>query len=238
MRWSRRRVVLAGIGLAGGGLAPACARRRTHVLFYRASGYSFSWSERRTIDGIAEASAMQVASLLSGLPERVTIRVEAGQRVIPETGEGGSAHPPDVVYWTVDPRRGESVQAIASRRLRGTLFHEFCHLARERAVPSDHRLIDDVVAEGLATAFERTHAGAHAPWGDYPPEVAEWVEQLAGLGPDASRDHWMFRHPDGRRWIGYKVGTYLVDVAQRQSRRPLAELVTVRTDDLLRLAGR
>jgi hypothetical protein len=226
------------MGLAAGGLAPACARRRTHVLFYRAHGYSFSSSERRTIGDIAEASAIQVASLLPGLPAHITIRVEAGTRVIPETGEGGSAHPPDVVYWTVDPRRRDSVGAIAARRLRGTLFHEFCHLVRERAAPGDRRLIDEVIGEGLATAFERIHGGADAPWGDYPPEVGEWVEQIAGLGPDASRDHWMFRHPDGRRWIGYKAGTYLVDLAHRRSRRPVTELVTVPTDDLLRLAGR
>jgi hypothetical protein len=171
MHVSRRRVVLAGLGLAVGGAGTACAERRTLVLFYASKGYRFSPDERRVIADIAERAAIDVAALLPGLPARITMRVEPGDRVIPETGEGGSAHPPDVVYWMVDPRRRESVRAIATRWLRGTMFHECCHLIRAEAAASRHRILDDVVNEGLATAFERTCGGGEAPWGDYPPDA-------------------------------------------------------------------
>lgn len=48
----------------------------------------------------------------------------------------------------------------------------------------------------------------------------------------------MFRHPDGRRWIAYKVGTYLVDRAVRASGKTPAELVVTSTRELVELARR
>ena len=60
---------------------------------------------------------------------------------------------------------------------------------------------------------------------EYPDGVSGWVTDLLAL-PDldpftpagqAQRRNWMSRHPDGRRWIGYRAGTYLVDCASRKS---------------------
>ena len=49
-------------------------------------------------------------------------------------------------------------------------------------------------------------------------------------------EHWMRRHPDGRRWIGLKAGTYLVDRAMRASGQSAAELVSASTEEVLSLA--
>jgi hypothetical protein len=43
----------------------------------------------------------------------------------------------------------------------------------------------------------------------------------------------MNRHPDGRRWIGYKVGTSLADRARQASGLSLAELATVPTEQIV-----
>lgn len=48
---------------------------------------------------------------------------------------------------------------------------------------------------------------------------------------------WMFQHPDGRRWIGYRAGTYIADKAIRASGCSAAELAETPTDEFLRLAG-
>jgi hypothetical protein len=99
-------------------------------------------------------------------------------------------------------------------------------------------MMDYVVAEGMATAFERDVTHAVPPWGEYPPEAAAWVEELRGLPTDPDhRQMWLRRHPDGRRWIGYKAGAYLVDRATRASGRSAADLVTTKTREVLRLAG-
>jgi hypothetical protein len=47
----------------------------------------------------------------------------------------------------------------------------------------------------------------------------------------------MFQHPDGRRWIGYRAGTYIADRAIAASSRSAAELVQTPTGEILSLAG-
>jgi hypothetical protein len=58
-------------------------------------------------------------------------------------------------------------------------------------------------------------------------EIDAWAREVLALPANAPRDVWLFRHPDGRRWIGYRVGTYLVDRAMRSAGKNSAELVRV-----------
>jgi uncharacterized protein YjaZ len=217
-------------------LALGCEQSGIEVIFYRSDGHRFSNRERRAIERIARSTAVEVRRLLPALPHDITLSVEAGNSVIPETGETGSAGGTKAVQWTVDPDRAGGVEAIANAQLRRTLFHEFHHLVRDSTTVSKGRTVDSIILEGMATAFERDFAGAHPLWGIYPDNVGEWAKELFALPPGSSRRHWMFQHPDGRRWIGYKVGTYLVDRAMRASGRSAADLVSVATDEILRLA--
>ncbi len=47
----------------------------------------------------------------------------------------------------------------------------------------------------------------------------------------------MYQHPDGRRWIGYRAGTYIADRAISESGRSAAELVLIPNEEILKLAG-
>ena len=47
----------------------------------------------------------------------------------------------------------------------------------------------------------------------------------------------MFKHPDGRRWIGYRAGVYIVDQAQKKAGLSATNLVNASTYDVLRYAG-
>ncbi len=115
-------------------LSASCGTPNPEVVFYSVDGHHFSPAERRTIERIARATAREVKQILPTLGDQLTIRVEAGKNVIPETGETASAHPPNVVYWTVDPNRAGGIVAVANAELRRTLFHEFHHLVRDSAV--------------------------------------------------------------------------------------------------------
>ena len=64
--------------------------------------------------------------------------------------------------------------------MRAVLFHEFHHLVRGRTQPY-FTLMDKVVAEGLATAFERDFAHAPVPFGEYPPNAAAWLRELQAV---------------------------------------------------------
>lgn len=139
------------------------------------------------------------------------------------------------------PSRPGGVEAIAEKHLRSTLFHELHHTVRGYAIRepgSPDSFMDFVISEGLASVFERDAAGDRPVlWADYPAEVDSWVEELMALPLDAPYADWMFTHPDGRRWIGYRSGAYLVDLAVASSGRSAADLVHASTEDVLDLAG-
>jgi uncharacterized protein YjaZ len=99
--------------------------------------------------------------------------------------------------------------------------------------------MDAVISEGLATAFQRDFAQSGPLWGHYPDEIVSWVEELLGLplSAYASYGQWMIQHPDGRRWMGYRAGTYIADRAIERSGLTSAELVDMPTEAILGFAG-
>lgn len=196
-------------------------------------GHDFSRAERHAIEAIVNRAVTDVRAVLLGVPADLRITVQAGTRVIPETGETGSVGVPRTVYWTVDPAHDGGVIGVANAWLRATLFHELYHLVRETVVPTSS-LRDRIVNEGLATAFERDlGGGAPPPWGAYPADALTWVGEFLALPRDAAGERWSSLDDDGRRWFGYKVGTWMADEAVRRSGRSLVSLATVPTGDIL-----
>lgn len=218
-----------------GVLCAACGAEDP-VIEYREVGYRFSSEQRRAIGRIARGAIAEARQLLSVLPERIVLRVDADDNVSEMTNAAGSAVPPDRIYWSVDPGRGGGVVATAEQHLRPMLFHELHHLVRDASI-GRASLMDHVISEGMASAFERDHAGALYPFSEYPDDVAAWVAELMALPASADLNRWMFRHPDGRRWIGFRAGTYLVDRAMAASGQSSADLVATSTARVVDLTG-
>ena len=216
---------------------PSCYRNETEVLFYRYDGYTFSSSEQRVITEIAEAAVRDARVLLPDLPVRVIIRVHPGKKVIDELGSSSDHSLPNIIYWTVDPSRPGGATGVARTHLRATLFYHLHSLTRLARHPNV-ALMDHVVGMGMAAVFERDEGGRTYPWTQYPDDVAAWLAELLRLPPDANLDDWMHRHPDGRRWIGLRAGTYLVERAMKASRQSAAQLVSRPTADIVRLGTR
>jgi len=211
-----------------------------HLFLDTEDGRFFSEEARTAIREVCAVSEHDIRVVLPELPPTIEAAAQAGSFVIPETGEVGMAVPPARVNWIVDPSRPGGIAAIARLHLRHTLFHEchhlvrFAHLRDPEVTPT---LMDRVVSEGLATAFERDFGGWRPPWGEYPTDVHGWAQELLKLPDSEPSSHWMFRHPDGRRWIGYRAGTYIADRAIAASGRSAAELVLTPTNEILRIAG-
>lgn len=189
---------------------------------------------------IADSTAAEVNQLLPSLDCETLLWVREGKDVIPETGELGMSLRPGLVEWVVDPARPGGILQSAQTRLRATLFHELHHQVRGwvmRGRDQSASLMDAVVAEGLATVFVRDEAGDEVPWAGYPPEVSEWVSEVQAVNDPREYGQWMFRHPDGRRWIGYRTGTYICDQAIARSDMTAAGLVTASSSQILALAG-
>lgn len=226
-----RAAFLAAAALA---LAPSACERDDVEIVPPTSGRALSREEQSAIRSVAGRALRDARGALPTLPPRLTLTIVYGKDVIPETGENGTTVPPAEIVWTVDPDRG--VLDVVRRQLRPTLFHELHHLARRQATPPKRTLVDTAIDEGMATAFERDFGGADPPWGKAPPEIADWTRELLRQPEAAPRHAWLVRHPDGRRWIGYRVGTFLVDRATKASGRSSAALVATPTDEVLRLA--
>lgn len=212
----------------------ACGDAHQVRVEFSSRGYEFGLLERWTIQRIADDTAVEVRAHLPALPTNLLLMVRHGTDVVPEIGATADAMI-DSVMWTVDTTRPEGVRAIANAQLRSTLFHDLHHVVRGATQPMG-TLMDYVITEGLATAFERDFAGERRPWADYPPDVLGWVAELQALPADVEREPWLFRHPDGRRWIGYKAGTYIVDQAMTHSGQTSAQLVAVTTQQVLALS--
>lgn len=190
---------------------------------------------------LADAAVTELRELLPGLADTITLTVVVGgPLVIPDTGDGGASMAPGAVTWAVDAARPGGIAGVARRYLRATLFHELHHQARGWVMHGSTLptwFMEGVVSEGLATAFARDEAGEDAPWAKYPDDVDRSVQELLQLPDDANYLHWMFFHPDGRPWIGYRAGTYLADQAITASGMTAAELVNVDSREIVRLAG-
>jgi uncharacterized protein YjaZ len=198
-----------------------------------AGAYPFTDTERRVIARVAGDAARDARQHLPTLAAQITLRVESGKDVIPELGATAYAGMGDWVLWTVDPDRPEGVVNIAEAHLRAALFHEFHHLVRRASVPPQ-TLMDFVIFEGMATAFERDFAVASPLWGQYPDDISTWVDELLLQPHDATPAEWLAKqHDDGRRWIGMRAGTYLVDLASKELHRTPAELVSTPTEAIL-----
>lgn len=203
--------------------------------------HQFSPSEVALVDSIARATVRDVRAILPGLPDSLVLELEATREVIDVTGEGGVTPMPGRIRWSVDPSREGGVAATARRSLRHTLFHELHHLARGWTVRGGRPIsgiMDAVIAEGLATVFARSYAGHQAPWGEPPADVEAWVAELRALPPSALREYltWMMQHPDGRRWIGYRAGTHIVERAVARSQLSVIALTQRPTAEILALA--
>lgn len=193
----------------------------------------------RVVQDIADATESEVRDYLPDLEDQLRLVVQLSTRVIPETGDAGASIAPGTIAWTADPSQDGGVAGVAERHLRHTLFHEMHHLVRGWTFYGGRQptgFMEGVVSEGLATVFARDVAGDNAPWSKYPDDVTTWVRELIKLPRDANYNEWMFFHPDGRRWVGYKAGTYIVDRAISATETTAAALVHTPWEDILRLS--
>jgi hypothetical protein len=196
-------------------------------------------AERRAIHDLASTIEADVRAVLPSVPNDIVIEVRAEPQPYSRTGASGAAVGPRRIAWIVDTSRPEGVVALAERTLRTILFHELHHLARgcTQGGPPFRSFLDGAICEGMASAFARDFASGEQPWANYPPEVERWYDEVKDLPASATTGEWMFFHSDGRAWVGYKVGTFLVDKATEASGRSAADLVDVASEDIVELAG-
>ena len=204
------------------------------VHFLDSDQYTFSPEDRRSIEDIAIPAEQRLRALLPLVPS-LHLLVEPSEVVL-RTGDNASTLAPHLIRWMADPSLG--VADVARRHLPAALSHEAFHAARFRQLPPE---VDGgcwehiAIAEGLATAFARDNFAAEEPWSDYPVDVIEsWAAELFSQPlDDQSVYEWKFSHPDGRTFVAFRVGTWLVDLACTHAGREPADFVWVPAQEIL-----
>jgi hypothetical protein len=150
--------------------------------------------------------------------------------------DNGYTHNSELIELAFDPTCGpEGLQTILDG-VRPMVFHEINHAARFNIPIWHHSFLDNSLFEGLATVFAREHAQASEPWDNYPSNVADWVQEIIDKNDSFNTQEYRFNHPDGRKWITYKVGTYMTDQAMQNSGKSVIELSQMECADILKLA--
>jgi hypothetical protein len=197
------------------------------VHFLDTEDFQFGSEQRTVITGIA-AEAERLVRRFLPLADHLHLLVETGSDVL-ETGDHAHTIAPHLIRWAADPAR---VMAVARAHLAQAFAHEAYHAARFRELASEagtQSWAEIAIGEGLATAFARDVAAAHEPWAGYDPEViCAWAAEFVSQDPgSADLSQWKFRHPDGRQWIAYRVGTWIVDAVCELTGKTPADLVWI-----------
>ncbi|WP_088330112.1 DUF2268 domain-containing putative Zn-dependent protease [Lacimicrobium sp. SS2-24] len=124
---------------------------------------------------------------------------------------------------------------------RSTALHELHHIAVGWAI-EDHDFGPGIhiaaANEGLATVFAELLSGTSSDASEAPVNVDDWVKEILTLPPHANYMHWVSgEHPDGRSFIGYKAGRYLIYQAMLNSNKSIIELSGAPISKIYEYAG-
>ena len=204
----------------------------------------FSEPQKDFIREVIIGSEKKVRKLLPDLPDSVKVVIENVDwdldAVDGVTGRAESNSPPLVIVQISNKYRNGIIDSISSG-LKATIFHEFHHLSRGWAIKDNkfsHGIPNAMVNEGLAVVFTEIYTGNFQEVNAYTSEADSWVKEIMALPLDASYSDWvMGEHPDGRTYIGYRAGNFLIRKAMLDSGKNILELSTLEPNEIIELAG-
>jgi hypothetical protein len=161
----------------------------------------------------------ELLSILPGLSDDVTVEFD-NNYLVPEFATGGATWSPSLMKLAYDPNfPAPESEKIAE--LKATYFHEVYHVFRGysfETTPEDQSAIGIAIEEGLATKFEMLHAGSKPGYAKLEDcEIMRaWLDEVQAL-PNGFDHDWQkykfFDAENGRKWVLYKVGVFIVDEA-------------------------
>ena len=156
--------------------------------------------------------------------------------LIEHTGDSARTYNSEFIELAFDPTKDKKGLQIILEGVRPGVYHEMNHAARFN-IPIWHKtFIESCVLEGLATVFTRDYANEDAKWAKYPKNVKEWLKEIVSKKNQIDYGQYMYAHTDGRKWVGYKVGTYIIDQAMKNSGKTVIELTKLECKDILKLS--
>lgn len=166
--------------------------------------------------------------------------------VIPETGEGGESWSKELCFIYIDPTRSvDDLRMIIDKNIPATVYHELNHVAREfflgkLGIGFHADLNKALISEGMASVFaEEMFPSAKSPWTDYSNEEMQRLMDIyrkRDISCDKNYNHgeWFYGEGELPRWIGYKVGCYLVqNFHKREKNVSWKELISMDAEKII-----
>src|SRR3989344_4230153 len=172
----------------------------------------------------------------------LNITVHFGKDVISETGEAGYAKN-DWIQITIDPtRKIKELQKIITDIIPATIYHETNHIAREERFGEGENLLEAIINEGLADVFsEEQWPVFKAPWSKYDKnKMRPFLQSLRKEKKNRKYLHsdWFFGTGNKPRWLGYKLGSYIVHSAKEKNQSLTAlKMTRVTVSKIVKLSG-
>lgn len=166
---------------------------------------------RRTVRSAAQRASRQLPAASRYLT--IMVSPDEPENTITETGVGGMTFTEEYISIVFDYNVPYGAD-VCLANLRSTAAHEVVHAVSYfnagSFIPAP---LQAVVYEGLATVFEEKQYGNLSPWSQYEEveTMNQWLDEIAGLPTNHKNFDYLFTHPDGRRWIIYKTGTWMIE---------------------------
>jgi uncharacterized protein YjaZ len=216
---------------------------KVEVVFQEDS-LKFTESQKVFIREVISKSEEEVRSLLPNLPDSIKVivsNVDWNLDIVSGvTGRTETNYPPLVLVQISNNYQGGVIDSVY-QGIKSTIFHEFHHLSRGWAIQDNKfgpGISNAMVNEGLAVAFTEIYTGNINDVNSYTKEADNWVKEILSLPLDASYAEWvMGEHPDGRTYIGYRTGNFLVRRAINNSGKSILELSNLMPNEIIELAG-
>lgn len=208
------------------------------VLFADSKFWESNLEFKKSYETIIKKSYKNAKKLLPSLESDLTFVCQTNSwECIPETGEGANTRSSKLILLSINPELPIGIDILLENS-ESAILHECNHAARFALNIGHASFLESSIMEGLATVFERKYSGSREPlWGKYDTEViSDWYEEIKKLKSSYRWGDYMYNHPDGRRWIGYKVGTWIIDQAMKKSNKTVIELTKLDNKEILKLA--
>lgn len=212
------------------------------IMFDEEDGSEFTKAEKQLITDILVQSEKEVRLLLPTLPKEIEITaVKIDRNIDVVGGVAGRADAPGKILLELSTTFPGGISAAANTALAPFIFHELHHLDRGWTIQENKfgpGIPIAAVNEGLASVFSEEYTGVHFDEVlAYPDEADQWLEEILALPIQADYTEWVSgAHPDGREYIGYRVGRYIVHQAALRSGKGVIELSKLSPDEILTLA--
>jgi hypothetical protein len=191
-----------------------------------------------------QKTVRKASTLLPTLSTNLNVLIRANvEGAVADIAVGGFTYDSELVMISFDESLPFGKPSLI-KHLHSTLLHETNHAARFAWIAKEKKyeksLVDWAIWEGLATVFERDYGKTVPKWAKYKDEATMrlWLIDLqqADKNKDAWEE-WAFKRKDGRHWLAYRVGTWIIDRAINNSSKTVVDLTITPAKEILRLAN-